>query len=146
MCETAFAQYNDTSNISRLISTGQIEAARIALEAEDPSQADRVFFEARILKAQGRLPEAINAFRQVLQIDPNYINARRELAHTLLLNRDYGPSRFHFLQLLKIDPNDQMRNGYREFINVIDQRKPVGFSGYFSILPSTNVNRGTVVP
>ena len=143
VCGATLAQSPDESNISRLISTGQVEAARIALEVQNPSQADRVFFDGRILKAQRRFPEAINAFRQVLQIDPNYINARRELAHTLLLNRDYGRARFHFEELLKIDQNDQMRDGYRGFLNVMDQNKPIGFSGYFSILPSSNVNRGT---
>ena len=142
-CGAAFAQSADTPNISRLISTGQIEAARVAFDGQNPSQADSAFFEAQILKAQRRFPKAIRAFRQVLQIDPNYINARRELAHTLLLNRDYGPARFHFEELLKIDQNDQMSDGYRGFLNVIDQNKPVGFSGYFSILPSTNVNRRT---
>jgi tetratricopeptide (TPR) repeat protein len=143
MSGAALAQSADGPNTSQLISTGQIEAARVALEAENPSQADRVFFEARIFKAQHRFPEAIGAFRQVLQIDPNYINARRELAHTLLLNRDYGPARFHFEELLKIDQNDQMRDGYRSFLNVVDQNQPIGFSGYFSLLPSTNINRGT---
>lgn len=143
ICGAAFGQGAAEPNISRLISTGQIETARIALEAENPSQADRIFFEARILKSQRRFLEAIHVFRQVLQIDPNYIDARRELAHTLLLNRDYGPSRFHFEELLKIDQNGQMRDGYRGFLNVIDQNKPVGFSGYFSILPSSNVNRGS---
>jgi|AntRauTorckE5430_2_1112549.scaffolds.fasta_scaffold03328_4 tetratricopeptide (TPR) repeat protein len=138
-----FAQSTDSTSTSRLISTGQIEAARSALEAENPSEADRVFFEARVLKAQRRLPEAIKVFRQVLQIDPNYINARRELAHTLLLNRDYSPAQYHFDALLLVDQNDQMRDGYRRFLNVIDQNKPIGFSGYFSLLPSTNVNRGT---
>ena len=143
MWGAAFAQTAESPNISRLISTGQIEAARVALEAGNPSQADRVFFEARVLKAQHRFPEAIQTLRQVLQIDPNYINARRELAHTLLLNRDYGPARFHFEELLKVDHNNQMLDGYRGFLNLIDQNKPVGFEGHFSILPSTNVNRGT---
>ena len=82
VCETSFSQIADEPNISRLISTVQIEAARVALEAKNPSQADRVFFEARMLKAQRRFPEAISTFRQVLQIEPNYINAHRELAHT----------------------------------------------------------------
>lgn len=139
----AFAQNAESPGISRLISTGQIEAARIVLEAQSPSEADRLFFEGRVLKAQRKFPEAIRVFRQVLQIDPNYINARRELAHTLLLNRDYGPAEYHFDALLQIDQNEQMRDGYRGFLNVIEQNKPVGFSGYFSLLPSTNVNRGT---
>ena len=50
-CGAAFAQSADTPNISRLISTGQIEAARVALDGQNPSQADRAFFEAQILKA-----------------------------------------------------------------------------------------------
>lgn len=143
MCGVTLAQTANESNVSRLISMGQIQAARAALEAENPTQADKVFFTARVFKAQGRFPEAIRTFRLVLQIDPNYINARRELAHTLLLNRDYGPALFHFEQLLKIDQNNEMRNGYRKFLNVIDQNKPIGMNGHFSILPSTNINRGT---
>jgi hypothetical protein len=143
VCGCALARSTDDANISRLINTGQIKAARMMLEAGNPSQADQVFFEARILKAQRRLPEAINSYRKVLQIDPNYINARRELAHTLLLNREYGLARFHFEALLKIDQNDRMRDGYHGFLKVIDQNRPMGLSGYFSILPSSNVNRGT---
>ena len=95
------------------------------------------------MKAQRRLPEAIKAFRKVLQIDPNYINARRELAHTLFLNRDYGPAQYHFNVLLQLDQNSSMRDGYHRFLNIIDQNKPIEFNGYFSILPSSNVNRGT---
>ena len=60
-----FAQSVDSRNISKLISAGQIETARLVLESGNPSQADRVFFVARVLKAQRRLPEAIKAFRQV---------------------------------------------------------------------------------
>ena len=36
-----------------------------------------------------------------------------------------------------------MRDGYRRFLAMIRRRKPFGVSGYFSMLPSTNVNRGT---
>lgn len=113
------------------------------MESQNPSRADRVFFDGLVLKAHRRYNQAIHAFRHVLQIDPNYINARRELAHTLLISRNYGPARFHFEELLKIDRNDKMRDGYRGFLNVIDQNKPNGISGYFSFLPSTNINRGT---
>lgn len=139
----ASAQQAASPSISQLISGGQIEAARVALEAENPSEADRLFFEGRVLKAQGRLGEAVQVFRQVLQRDPDYINARRELAHTLLLSRDYGPAEFHFDALLRVDSNEEMRDGYRRFLNVIDQNKPIGFSGYFALIPSSNVNRGT---
>lgn len=139
----ASAQEINAPNISRLISTGHIEDAQLALEAQNPSQADRLFFAGRVLKAQGQFHDAIQVFRRVLQVDPQYINARRELAHTLLLNRDYSPAEYHFNALLKIDSNEHMKDGYQQFLNIISENRPIGFSGSFSILPSTNVNRGT---
>ena len=81
------------NDISRLLTFGQIGAARAILEASDPSPADRLFFDARLLKSQAKLTAAIALFRQVLQIEPNRMNARRELAHTLLLNRDIAQPR-----------------------------------------------------
>ncbi|MEL6629390.1 MAG: porin family protein, partial [Bacteroidota bacterium] len=143
VCGVAFAQSSNEPSISHLISTGQIEAAQAALEAENPAQTDRIFFDGRVLKAKGQFHKAIGKFRDVLRIDPDYIDARRELAHTLLLNRDYGLAQFHFEELLKVDQNDHMRDGYRKFLAVIDQNKPIGFSAYFSVMPSNNVNRGT---
>ena len=131
------------NDISRLLTFGQIDAARAILEASDPSPADRLFFDARLLKSQAKLTAAIALFRQVLQIEPNRMNARRELAHTLLLNRDFGPAEFHFNQLMRIDEDPKMRDGYCRFLAMIQRNKPYGLSGYFSMLPSTNVNRGT---
>ena len=139
----ASARIANDSAISRLISAGQFEAAQTALEAGNPTETDRLFFAGRILKAQGRFQEAIDVFREILRLDPDYINARRELAHTLLLNRDYGPAEYHFETLLRIDRNDRMRGGYRRFLDVIHRNRPVSVSGHFSLLPSTNVNRGT---
>ena len=139
----ASAEAADESMISQLISAGQLEAARTAMEAGNPTDADQLFFAGRVLKAQGRLSEAIQVFREILRLDPDYINARRELAHTLLLNRNYGPAEYHFNALLRIDRNDRMRDGYKRFLTVIHRNRPVGFSGHVSLLPSTNVNRGT---
>lgn len=139
----AVAQSSNQSNISQLINTGNIRAARSAFEATDPSQADRLFFEGRILKSRGQFLEALDSFRRVLQIDPNYMNARRELAHTLLLMRRYRSARYHFQELYRIDQNPQMRDGYRSFLSAIDKNQPVTLSGFLSVLPSTNINRGT---
>lgn len=79
----------------------------------------------RLLKSQGEFKKAIALFRQVLQLEPNRMNARRELAHSLLLNRDFGPAKFHFNQLLRIDENPNMRDGYRRFLAMIWRDKPV---------------------
>ncbi len=137
------AQEAGDPDVSRQIGDGRAEETGESLDSRNLSPADRLFLTGRALKAEGRLPEAIRTFRDVLQIDPNHINARRELAHTLLLNRDFGPAEFHFRELLRIDGNENMRSGYRRFLRIIDENRPVGISGFFSILPSTNVNRGT---
>lgn len=139
----ASAQSVNTASLARLINAGDFQAAQVQLMAQNPTAADRRFFEGLILKSQRRFDAAIAAFREVLRLDPNYLNARRELAHTLLLNKDYGPAQYHFEALLAIDQNPQMRSGYRRFLNVIHENKPIGFSGYVALVPSSNVNRGT---
>ena len=54
------------NDISRLLTFGQVDAARAILEAGDPSSADRLFFfDARLLKSQAKLTAAITLFRQV---------------------------------------------------------------------------------
>ena len=137
----AFAQQSGEPDASN--GAGRDGGTPEAAESQYSTEADRLFFVGRALKAGGRFPEAIKVFRDVLRLEPNYINARRELAHTLLLDRDFGPAEFHFRELLRIDRNEAMRRSYRRFLNIIDQERPVGVSGYFSIVPSTNVNRGT---
>ena len=136
------AATNDAA-ISRLINQGALEKARIVLEQGNPSKAERLFFAGRVLKAQGKLEVAINVFRQALQYEAEYINAKRELAHTLMLLERYDTAEQHFQALLSIDQNEHMRDGYRDFLRRIDQNKPIRLSGHFSVLPSTNVNRGT---
>ena len=138
----ARAQTNDQI-ISRLISQGKLQEAQARLEQSNPTEVDRLFFQGRVQKFLGRLPEAIETFRGVLRRNPRYINAQRELAHTLLLAKEYQVAEFHFEQLLKIDNNETMRDGYRHFLNIIDANKPFGFSTHFSLIPSSNINRGS---
>ncbi len=130
-------------SISQLINRGQIEAAQRQLEQSNPSDIDRLFFQGQLLKAARNFTQAVGVFREVLRQNPQHLNARRELAHTLLSARQYDVAKFHFDQLLEIDPNETMRGGYRRFLNVIAQNKPAGLGGYFALLPSTNINRGT---
>ncbi len=133
----------DQLRLSHLVSSGNLAQAQAELEASDPSPADRLFLTGLILKARGQLDQAAALFRQVLRDDPGYLNARRELAHTLLLRKDYDGAEYYFTGLLKIDRNETMRSGYRRFLTVINQNRPVGVYASFSLLPSTNVNRGT---
>lgn len=126
-----------------MISLGQISAAETRLEHSNPTEIDRLFFQGQVLKASGDFQRAIDIFREVLIRNPQHLNARRELAHTLLLAEQYDAARSNFRRLLEIDPNETMRNGYSNFLTVIAKKKPAGISGYFALRPSTNINRGT---
>ncbi len=133
----------DDNLISQLISQGQFATAQQVLEQGEPSELDKMFFVARVLKATGRSGEAITLFVEILNREPNYINARRELAHTLLTARKFEAARTQLEILQRIDPAPQMQAGYRQMQGVIDQNRPVGISGVFALTPSSNINNGT---
>ncbi len=126
-----------------LIAAGRIAEAQALLDATNPSEADRAFFRGRVLKANGQYAEAIAVFRSILRSDPTYINARRELAHTLLLNGEFDAAAHHFESLLQTDSDRDLRKGYRRFLDMIEREQPFGFSTQLALLPSSNVNRGS---
>jgi hypothetical protein len=138
----AHARPND-SLISQLLSQGQFATAKKVLEQGDPTELDKLFFVARVLKATGRTDDAIKLFVEILNRDPNYINARRELAHTLLTAGKYDAAQTQLTLLQRIDQNPQMLAGYQQMQGIIAQNRPVGISGIFALLPSTNINKGT---
>ena len=138
----AFARPDD-SLISQLISQGQFASAEEVLKQGDPTELDNMFFVARVLKATGRVDESIALFVEILNQDPNYINARRELAHSLLVAEKYDAASTQLNILQRIDQNPQMQAGYRQMQSIIDQNRPVGISGVFALIPSTNINKGT---
>ncbi len=128
---------------SRLISKGEFAQARAVLEQSNPTRADLLFYNARVLKAKGRVDEAIEAFRAVLRLAPDHLNARRELAHTLLLAGQIDVAETQFRDLVDLDPSETMRGGYRRFLAAIDRVQPYGVRVTAELLPSTNINRGT---
>ncbi len=131
------------NEISALISSGRIAQARAEFERSNPTQAQRLFFEGRVAKARGALKPAIGNFRQALRLDPGYLNARRELAHTLMLDGQFSAAEYHFRELLRIDKSTAMRAGYQRFLGTIAARRPMGVSAEFALLPSSNINNGT---
>lgn len=141
----AASAQNLDSTLSRLISVGQIDQAGRLLAATNPGPNDKAFFIGRVLKSQRRYAEAAAVFRAILVRDPGYLNARRELAHTLLLAGDLEVAEYHFEQLLETDPSPQMQPVYRRYLRVIADNKPGGVSGSFAMIPSSNVNRGSAL-
>jgi len=137
------AQGIDDAEVLKLLGSGRIAAARATVMSLQPTQVDLILFEGRVLKARGAFAPAIVNFREVLRRDPDHLAARRELAHTLLLNSQYSVARYHFDALMRIETDERFLRGHRYLLNVIDQKRPFGVIGHFSLLPSTNVNRGT---
>lgn len=127
----------------RLIAIGQIEDARTLFSTQNPQEIDWLFFEGRVAKADGQLHRAIEIFRDILVRDPSYIAAQRELAHSLLLAQDYRASAHHFRYLLRNDPSVEQRRSYIIFLDEIDRLRPFSLSGRFSIISSSNINRGS---
>jgi len=142
-CATAVNAQDVDQKISELINLGQLEAAQEILEASNPSEITRLFFVGRIYKASKKFPVAITIFEEILKRDPGHINAKRELAHTLLLAGNFTEAKTNFQELAQLDSNEVMLDGYRQFLNIIEQNKPSGISLHFSFLPSSNINRGT---
>ncbi|WP_147107779.1 porin family protein [Tateyamaria sp. syn59] len=141
LAHPAFATSDRT--LVTLIANGQIAEARALYAVQGPEDIDWLFFDGRVAKAEGDLNRAIQIFRDVLQQEPSYIAARRELAHSLLLARDYGASAHHFRMLLRNDPSTEQRRGYVSFLDEIDRLRPFSLSGRFAIVSSTNINRGS---
>lgn len=138
----ALAQNTDLE-ISRLINRGQFAAALQVLTESSPSQTDTLFFQARIDKARGQYSAAIVKLNEVLRRSPNHLNAKRELAHTLLLSARFNAAATQFRALLDVDQNPTMRAGYVQFLTTIENTKPVGFSGFVTLKPTSNLNNGT---
>ncbi len=134
----------DEQLISILVGQGQFDLAQQELNASASTATDQLFLDALIYKVQGQYVLAIKTLRTLLQQEPDRINAKRELAHTLMLSGQYSAAKKYYKTLLATEKNQQMMDSYREFMATIEQQKPFGLSGAINILSSTNLNRGTL--
>lgn len=115
----------------------------INIERQKAHVASNLLIRVGKLKSAGQHIEAILILRQVLRDNPSNIHARQELAHSLLFIRKYNQSSRQFKRLLRLDPRPQLQRKYRGFLNHINHSKPVDIRWNLSMLPSTNINRGT---
>lgn len=129
--------------IQSKINEGLYEEAAQILLSYKPTKLDISFFNARVLKAQKEYGKAAAQLREILRVRPDMLNARRELAQVLFLDRKYAASEFQFRELSRQDPNSNVRPLYDRFLKQIAQDKPFGISGTFALVPSSNINRGT---
>ena len=138
---SAEAQVQNGITLAQLME--QIEAERTALAARDASEVEWLLFDGKVLKLTGNFEQSAEVYRRVLTLEPENLVARQELAHALFLARDFRASKFHFETLERSDPVPERRQLYRRFLSLIAQNQPFGIQGFFSIVPSSNVNRGT---
>lgn len=95
------------------------------------------------LETQGDLTGAAEKYRAALARDPTLTLVRMQLAQCLeKLGQD--DSAKHHIQLLEAEaPNEDVSNALRSFMDRIDAKRPLTFSGFVSLAPSTNINNGS---
>lgn len=131
----------------RLVGQGNYETAREVLRRAVSGRPDAPLhlaqLEGLILRQQGMNREAVEVFRFILSREPNFTPARIELSRTLA---DLGEAdaALHQLQVIEFGSDDpEIRRQARSFGESVKDQRPYGFSGYVTVLPSTNVNRGS---
>ncbi|MEL6921643.1 MAG: surface lipoprotein assembly modifier, partial [Pseudomonadota bacterium] len=137
---------SDTALEDRLttfVNQGNYTSARSTLNAANPSKADTLLLEGRIAKSRNDIDAALALLERALRLHPNDLRIRREYAHTLYLAERFGRASYHLNRLLATEPDANLRAGYRRLQREINTRRPFQWQAFFSIEPSTNVNRGT---
>lgn len=129
--------------IAALVRSGNLEAAKQELARSNLKQDDLLFFGGLVAQARGDLDLALDQFDRALRANPDHLNARREIASTLFQQKRYRAAERRFQELIGRDRNTRNHALYEKFIEEIQRNRPLILTGSFSIIPSTNVNRGS---
>lgn len=135
------------AELSQLLATGQYDRARAILRKATGNRPDAALhfahLEGLILARERRYEEALQMFRSVLVMEPNFTPSRLELSKLLFLTgrRDAALEQIEAVQLGTEDPG--LRRLAQGFRNRMVLERPYGFSGYLAVLPSTNINKAT---
>ena len=129
------------------VAAGQYDQARNAvLNAAKDSKHIALYLaylEGLIATHQRHPERAMDVFRKILQVAPDFAPARRELSALLIVGGHQDAALYHAEQLLKQSPDGPQKDQLRNFILMHSSTKPFGVSLRFSILPSSNVTNGT---
>ncbi len=127
----------------RLIAAGDYDAALQFLEASNASGLEVAYYRGVILYQQERYEEAVALFRRILQARPEQILVRQALVRALVAQQSYEAAEFHLDELIERDESERNIAQYRTMQRRILNDKPYGITGSFSLVPSSNINRGT---
>ncbi|WP_284164727.1 surface lipoprotein assembly modifier [Frigidibacter sp. SD6-1] len=130
-----------------LLRAGNYPAAREALARLVGGRPDadlhQAFLEALILIREGKDDRAAGALRAILDREPRFEPARRELAMLLARTGQVQGALYHAETLLGTTNDSGLRAALEGFIASQSAGKPRGITTRFSLLPSTNANGGT---
>ena len=131
--------------ISQLIASSHLDLAEKFLPRVRPTSAPgrkvALYLKAKLLKAQGRLPEAAQALDKLLAEDPNFSSARLDLAQTLFLQKQDDGARKQFEFLLASVSSADQRQGIQQYISAIDERRGWNLSVITGMSGTTNLSQ-----
>jgi outer membrane protein len=143
----AATMQNVQKQILVLIANGDYDQAIAAAQAFEPSHPNHTarveFVKGMVAKAKGRNAEAAVAFRNVLTAQPDLVPARQQLAHVLFLDEEFDAARHHFDVLQSTTSDPRLRQLYAGYGRAIDAQRPWSLTGYFTLAPSSNINKGS---
>jgi Flp pilus assembly protein TadD len=93
------------ANLSYQRYSAALDALHKALEIS-PDDPRAMFYQAMILRLQGKLEEAVSNFKKVLLVYPRFRQARQELGYSYYQQKQYTLAREQYEALQDIDPDD----------------------------------------
>lgn len=126
-----------------LVRRGQFDQARELQTHAKPTPEEVHWLEGIIAKRMGDIRLAEKHLREALRINPDYKQARLELAHLYKETDNYDGALHHMRALSRSTTNDSEQESYDRFLAAIRAERPWGLSFSLGVLPSTNVNRGS---
>ncbi|WP_102958226.1 surface lipoprotein assembly modifier [Mangrovicella endophytica] len=133
--------------VRSLIKAGDYATARRMIADWGPGDATyrhRVaFVEGLIQRQQGQYEAAIATFRSILADRPDFTFVRLDLTQTLYIAKQDDAAKYQAELLIASGVDDRVGGGLKSLVGAIDDRRPVRFRAYASLLPSSNINSGT---
>ena len=130
-----------------LIANGDTDTAARLIRAWQPGHPDHAvrvaYVDGLIAQARGDDPEAVRLYRGILAQRPELDIVRVQLAGALARLGLVDGARDQAERLIAAGVDDRLGGQMQGLIRSLDSRRSFRFRGYFSFLPSTNVNNGT---
>ncbi len=144
------AAATDANSLRVIMALIQEEHYDVALRLAEASGDDEKnrheyvdFTRALILKRQHKYEQAVALLRALLDANPQLVQVRTQLAHTLYLLGRSDAAIYHFELLSEAASNDNDREFYEKFIQLSQSSRPWNVGGYITIAPSSNVSNST---